>query len=127
MEYDSDDDGAPMIGPGGARRGGGEQVDEEDNGVDDMDNGEDDIEDDIKETGDEDGPDQDTGAAQGGQAIGATQGSRRDRRVINDEESEDEEEGGEIREGGSKTTGLEEEDYHEYDRGTGSGLGGEAM
>ena len=116
VEYDSDDDGAPMIGPGGARRGGRDGqvgVGDDDDGEDNMENG--------------GGGDDAAGTMElpGAQAVGAT--ARRGtsmRRVIDDDESEDEEEeaGGEVREAGTKTTGEEDEDYDKDDGDTTSRL-----
>ena len=91
VEYDSDDGGAPMIGPGGARRGGRDRqvgVGDDDDGEDNMENG-----------GDNDAAG--TMELPGAQAVGVT--ARRGtsmRHVIDDDESEDEEEeaGGEVRE-----------------------------
>jgi len=116
VEYDSDDDGAPMIGLGGARRGGRDRqvgVGDDDDGEDNMENG--------------GGGDDAAGTMElpGAQAVGAT--ARRGtsmRRVIDDDESEDEEEeaGGEVREAGTKTTGEEDEDYDKDDGDTTSRL-----
>ena len=91
VEYDSDDGGAPMIGLGGARRGGRDRqvgVGDDDDGEDNMENG-----------GDNDAAG--TMELPGAQAVGVT--ARRGtsmRHVIDDDESEDEEEeaGGEVRE-----------------------------
>ena len=118
--YDSDDDGAPRIGPGRASRWEGEEVGDEDN--DNMGSGDVDDEDNIMD---------------GGPPAARARRTIRD----DDEESEDEEEGRvEIRESGTKTTGETEEDYLDDEeaegdnspisirrnRGTGStrGLGG---
>ena len=152
--YDSDDDGAPMIGPGRASTWEGEEVGDEDN--DNMDSGGDDEDEDNMDGGptaaraiggvggvrrsirDDDDVD---GGPPAARAIGGVARGRRSIRDDDDEESEDEEEGGvEIRESGRKTTGETDKDYLDneeeegasppissrHNRGTGStsGLGG---